>query len=62
MCGNINIKLEPWLTPNFVRAETPGICFTLSEASEEALSDLCDQFRAEVFRKAGKKDPKPNRR
>lgn len=32
--------------------------FTLAEISEEILSKLCEQFREDVFKKAGKVDPK----
>ena len=29
----------------------------LSELDEDTLSDLCDQFRKDVFKRANKKDP-----
>ncbi len=61
----IATALQPFLVPNFVlevprrrpRQEGTGHC--LHELSEQALSDLCDQFRASVFAKAGKADPAP---
>jgi len=31
---------------------------SLKDIPEEVLSGLCDQFRKDVFEKAGKKDPK----
>jgi hypothetical protein len=55
-------------TPNFVLAkmaprageevfiETPK--WPLSEVAADTLSELCDAFREEVFRKAGKPDPR----
>lgn len=61
------IKLQSWLTPNFVRfvmpprkrqdgfQETPGL--PLKEVDADTLAALCDEFRAEVFKKAGKTDP-----
>jgi len=64
----MNIKLKPFNTPNFVLAEMPprprqegfrdGPSWALKEVDTETLSRLCDDFRAEVFRKAEKADPK----
>lgn len=64
----IEIELLPFSVPNFVIAKTePKPCqegfseapkFHLREVSETALSDLCDAFRASVFSKAEKFDPK----
>lgn len=66
----INIELQPWATPNFVRAkmsprpkqegvnlESPS--WPLWEVDALTLSQMCDEFRAEVFKKAGKEDPHP---
>lgn len=65
---NINLKLRPFTTPSFVIAETPpkerqegfnpdgAPKFHLKELDAQALSDLCDAFRAEVFQKAEKTD------
>lgn len=65
----MNVKLKSFLTPNFVlqevlarpRQEGFQECpkYPLSEVDLESLSDLCDQFRKEVFEKAGKQDLKP---
>jgi hypothetical protein len=63
----INIKLKPFSTPNFVVLEMPtkprqdgfssdGSSIPISEVDATVLSALCDDFRAEVFRKAGKAD------
>lgn len=64
----MNIKLKPWNVPNFICAEMPprkrqdgfveGPKWHVSEVSAEDLSEQCDKFRAEVFKKAGKGDPK----
>ena len=64
----IQLKLQPFRTPNFVLPETPpgklqdgfktGSSFPLSQLPAETLSDMCDAFRDEVFKKAGKDDPK----
>jgi len=65
----MNIKIQPWLVPNFVIGEMPpGVRqdgfnpdsrpkWALSDVDVETLVKQCDDFRAEVFRKAGKKDP-----
>lgn len=58
------IKLAPWDVPAYVRAEfRKSISMTpewpITEIDADALSSLCDEFRAEVFRKAGKADPNP---
>lgn len=63
----MNIKLRPFQTPNFVIADTPARpleqgfteppAWPLAEVDAESLAKLCDDFRAEVFRKAGKRDP-----
>ncbi len=61
------IKLRPFQVPNFVLGEerpggrqdgphiTPG--FALKEIDAETLAQLCRDFRAAVFAKAGKVDP-----
>ena len=66
------VKLAPIKVPNFVLVEesssrNPKHCnstmytsISITELSEETLSGLCDEFRKNVFKKAGKKDPKEN--
>lgn len=67
--AQIKIKLKPFLTPNFALMESPPRSrqegfnaerntVPLSELSVEALDELCQEFRANVFQKAGKSDPK----
>jgi len=65
-----SIKLHNFTTPNFVRKEArvgkrqDGIKFDegipLRDLEENTLSELCDAFRKEVFKKAGKLDPNEN--
>lgn len=61
----MEIKLRPFRTPNFVIIpETYGRStdsIPLCDVPAKDLSDLCDQFRSEIFRKAGKKDPREGR-
>jgi hypothetical protein len=59
----VNIDLEPFKTPNFVRAKADperiksGLteeCYPLSALDSDALERLCSDFTAEIFKKAGK--------
>ena len=63
----IELELQPFKTPNFVLAQVApkpregferAPSFPLSDLEPEALSAMCDEFRAEVFKKAGKQDPR----
>lgn len=67
MKANIEVPIQPFSIPHFVRrdkkAAGPGdpeaeAAFELSAVDAQTLSALCDQFRAEVFKKAGKADPR----
>jgi hypothetical protein len=59
------ISLEPFMTPNFVRMVTRSPAeksdriptLPLLEIDAETLDRLCDQFRTDVFNKAGKSPP-----
>lgn len=65
---SINIPLRPFNVPNFVIMDTPsgsrneGLkdppSFPVSAVDEQTLSLMCDDFRAGVFAKAGKIDPR----
>lgn len=65
---NISLKLRPFIVPNFVSVEAlpkqrqDGVSFPctfpLCAVGEDELSRMCDEFRAEIFKKAGKTDPK----
>ena len=67
MKATLNVELEPFATPSFVfGAIKPGLRqegwqerprYPLSDLDPQTLDRLCDQFRAEVFRKAGKQEP-----
>ena len=68
----MKVDLLGFTTPNFVIQKMPprpkqdGLVeapkYALSEIPAEELSSLCDHFRAEIFRKAGKPDPKESQR
>lgn len=63
----MKIETNPWITPNFVTAKMPprprqegfqeGPKWHLRDVDAETLAKMCDDFRAEIFRKAGKADP-----
>jgi hypothetical protein len=59
----VELELEPFTIPNFVRVKSnvPGseemVAFPLSVIDPRGLERLCDQFRTEVFQKAGKSPP-----
>src|SRR5690606_21598479 len=65
------MKLKPFQVPNFALVEMPAgkreegfnplPPFPLHELSPETLDALCAEFRAAVFAKAMKKDPKEPR-
>jgi hypothetical protein len=62
------VEVQPFTTPNFVITVMPpgarqeGIKeapkIPLADMEAATLSLLCDQFREEIFSKAGKKDPR----
>ena len=64
--AEINIKLKPFVVPNFIREIVPpgkrqegfkeGRLFALSELDVETLNHLCDEFRASVLAKAANPD------
>lgn len=69
MKATIEIELQPFTVPNFVRPapkqrakgenvssdETAAIA--LSDLSATTLDMMCDDFRREIFKKAGKQQP-----
>ena len=69
MQARINVELQPFKTPNFVRAVMPpgkredGMqevpCYPLSALDSVTLDKLCRDFTKEVFEKAGK-EPLPH--
>lgn len=62
------IDVQPFMTPNFVITRMPtgkkqdgfqeAPKLPLADVDAATLSMLCDQFRSDVFAKAGKKDPR----
>lgn len=59
----VEIKLQPFLVPNNAIEDIGELKFqtrtySLDLLDPHSLSDLCDQFRKDVFRKAGKSDPR----
>lgn len=64
----VEVGLNPFQIPNFVRPtkkiglRQDGIQFDdgipLADLPEDTLAALCDEFRAGVFLKAGKQDPR----
>lgn len=67
MKPTIEIDLQPFRTPNFVLPVAKpakredgfkeSVSYALSELNEAVLSKMCDDFRTEIFRKAGKNFP-----
>ncbi len=63
----LGIELNPFLTPNFVIVrQKPGLrqhgfkksrSVAIRDLDADTLAGLCDEFRRDVFRKAGKEDP-----
>jgi hypothetical protein len=61
------VELMPFLTPNFVIQKVePGKReeglrhvpqYALAELDADVLDALCNEFRSEIFKKAGKRDP-----
>lgn len=66
---HMKIELQPFTVPNYVIGKMParprqdGIVeapkWELMDVDAETLSDLCDDFRREVFKKAQRPDPHP---
>jgi hypothetical protein len=67
--ADMKVKLRPWIAPNFAVPEAParpreeGIDLShqgihVSNIPAETLAEMADEWRAELFRKAGKKDPR----
>lgn len=64
----MNLELKPWVVPNFVSVNMPKSkrdfgfrpdpVLAVCEVDANSLSQMCDDFRAEIFRKAGKIDPR----
>ena len=65
----MQITFRPFITPSYALedlAPRPGeagftaiMARSIRDIDAETLSQMCDNFRADVFRKAGKEDPSP---
>jgi hypothetical protein len=65
--ANARVELEPIRTPNFVVVKVPHgpseegagpqPTIPVKQLDAAAISDLCDEFRAAMFAKAGVRDP-----
>lgn len=63
----MNVKFRPWIAPNYAQMEMPPRprqegwqdrgSVHVRDIPVEDLAALCDQFRADVFAKAGQEDP-----
>lgn len=58
--AKISLELRPFGVPNYVTLVRPSTVESLPLASVDrhALSDMCEEFRREVFRKANQHDPR----
>lgn len=62
--AKMQVEVNAWQTPNYVTLKQPAgrdqqsPSIPLSEIDADVLALLCDDFRAEVFKKAGKPDPR----
>jgi hypothetical protein len=64
----MKVRLQPFQVPDYVIAESrPGLKqdglvenpkWHLRDVDDKTLSELCDQFRHDVFTKAGRVDPR----
>ena len=64
MKAKIDVELQPFMVPNFVRLcaaraenEKEADAIPLSALDSMTLDRLCDDFRDAVFKKAGKQQP-----
>jgi hypothetical protein len=55
--ATVDVKLKPFTVPNFVREEKGDGTYSLGQINQIDLMRLCIDFRASVFKNAGKKDP-----
>lgn len=63
MKAKVDLQVRPFSSPTDVylvadQGEQTVATVNLSALEESTLSALCDQFREEVFAKAGKTDPR----
>lgn len=63
MKARVSIEVRPFNVPDYVtliadQGDTTVASVQLTELEADALSALCELFRAEVFKKARKTDPR----
>lgn len=63
MKARVEADVRPFNIPNYVilvaeQGESTNASVKLSALDESTLSRMCDQFREEVFKAAGKTDPR----
>lgn len=65
---SVSLKMQPWQTPNYASVQMPagkrqdGFVelpkLHVRDLDVSVLSEMCDRWRADVFAKAGKDDPR----
>ena len=68
----MKVDTQPWIVPNYVTLKMPsqprqaGFVeapkLHVRDVDAETLARMADEWRAELFRKAGKADPMPEER
>lgn len=63
MKARVELDVRPFSIPNYVilkaeQGDATSASVKLSAMDEATLSSMCDQFRAEIFKAAGKTDPR----
>lgn len=60
--ATLKLDLKDWQVPGFVQTQLPGKGETSSvkieDVEADSLSELCDNFRRSIFKRAGKQDPR----
>lgn len=64
MKATIEVRLRPFIVPNFVIAESDtaaakddGVSYPLTAIDAETLDRMCSEFRDAVFKKASRQQP-----
>jgi len=57
----VGIEAKPWDSPNYISLMNNGtsiLVVALKDVDVHVLVSMCEQFREDVFKKAGKTDPR----
>lgn len=64
----LSVECQPWIVPNFVTLKSKSaprqdgfhqaVSIALRDVDANVLAVMCDAFRASIFEKAGKPDPR----